>query len=584
MFANIEYYFSKNHTLGESINKGIHAYWNVCNRSYNQELLPKQIMNIYGLNLYGDPLIRTSLFQKKPEGFDQSQGSLMKGTNTYNIKEVFIGQEKSFVSFKCQLFEKMTNKNYQVSLWVDSDNNPTSGDPESNGAEFFFIFGFTEKQDFLFKCSQWNATMYGWQEGPEGPIYNRFGFDFANSSVWIKISKNYITDSGFRYQFLFSHSQKQEKSFFPDTGGFADFPSKKPFPPQQPKIENLVINNKTIQVTLSPFLARTYPVAGYELYRRVNNESPDLIKTGGISELVFDDIQYIPGATFFYKVRAYDNQNPPNFSLYSEEVSIIIPKDPKPPNPIKPPQAVNLKGVYQTEKNYITLTWSSPIAGSFPVAGFEIYRGLKPGAIEFYKELDSKSLQFTDTSIQPETTYYYYVVVFDNQKPKNKSNPSNTVIVTTTENQPPPGDGITITLIVGEKYAYVNQNFMMLDIAPLMKQDRVFVPLRFIAEAFGAKVYWTEDASSNGEGTIKILYTTQTGSNLTIKMHTMEKTVFLEVGKNGQILERKTITLDAPPFIVKPVNRTVVPIRFLAETFGAIVEWKESNQSILIKL
>jgi len=125
---------------------------------------------------------------------------------------------------------------------------------------------------------------------------------------------------------------------------------------------------------------------------------------------------------------------------------------------------------------------------------------------------------------------------------------------------------------------------MMLDIAPLMKQDRVFVPLRFIAEAFGAKVYWTEDASSNGEGTIRILYTTQTGSRLTIKMHTLEKAVYVEVENNGKVLERKTITLDAPPFIVKPANRTVVPIRFIAETFGASVEWKESNQSILIQL
>jgi len=584
LFANIEYYFSKEHTLGESINKGIQAYWNICNRSYNQEFLPKQIINIYGLNLYGDPLVKTSLFQKKPEANDQSQGSLMKGSNTYNIKEVFIGQDKNCISLKCQIFEKMANKNYQVALFVDSDNNPSSGDPESKGAEFFFVFGFNENQDFLYGCLQWSAMLNDWKEGPEGLFYNRFSFDYANSSVWVKIPKNLIAGSGFRYQFIFTHAQKPEKSVFPKLGEFADYPSKNPFPPQQPAIESLDISNRTIRITLSPFLARTYPVAGYELYRRVNNGEYDQIKTGGISELVIYDANYVPGATFFYKVRAYDNQNPTNYSLYSEEASIVIPKDPKEPDPTKPPQPVQLKGSYDANKNQITLTWSTPIPGSFSIAGLEIYRGVKSDNMAMVKTVDSKSLQFIDTNLQPDTTYYYYVVVFDNQILKHKSNPSNTVIVTTSKNYPPPGTSVTITLIVGEKYAYVNQNFMMLDIAPLMKQDRVFVPLRFIAEAFGAKVYWTEDASSNGEGTIRILYTTQTGSRLTIKMHTLEKAVYVEVENNGKVLERKTITLDAPPFIVKPANRTVVPIRFIAETFGASVEWKESNQSILIQL
>ena len=141
-----------------------------------------------------------------------------------------------------------------------------------------------------------------------------------------------------------------------------------------------------------------------------------------------------------------------------------------------------------------------------------------------------------------------------------------------------------IGLIVGEKYAYVNNRFMTLDIAPLMKSDRVFVPLRFIAEAFGAKVTWKEDALNNGEGSITIVFQAKDGSQLTIRMHTLEKTATVDIQKEGQPVERKTILLDAPAFIVKPEDRTVVPIRFIAESFGAVVEWKESNQSILITL
>lgn len=49
---------------------------------------------------------------------------------------------------------------------------------------------------------------------------------------------------------------------------------------------------------------------------------------------------------------------------------------------------------------------------------------------------------------------------------------------------------IKITLQVGNKIARVNDKIITLDAAPLIKEGRTFVPLRFISESFGADVKW----------------------------------------------------------------------------------------------
>jgi len=142
---------------------------------------------------------------------------------------------------------------------------------------------------------------------------------------------------------------------------------------------------------------------------------------------------------------------------------------------------------------------------------------------------------------------------------------------------------ISIFLRIGDFYAKVNDTYMKLDIAPLEKNDRVFVPLRFIAESFGAIVEWQEDDSKNGEGTIRIEYTNVDSSKILIQMHTLIDTAFITFIHNGTV-ETKEIKLEVAPFIVKPENRTVVPIRFIAESFGATIDWDETNETIHILL
>jgi hypothetical protein len=96
----------------------------------------------------------------------------------------------------------------------------------------------------------------------------------------------------------------------------------------------------------------------------------------------------------------------------------------------------------------------------------------------------------------------------------------------------------------------------------LIISGRTLVPIRFIAEAFGAKVEWTNDTQS-----------------ITIELD--QTTIVLQIGNRTAFINGKAHLLDAAPMIVN--NRTVVPIRFIAEALGATVEWVKETESILIR-
>jgi len=116
-------------------------------------------------------------------------------------------------------------------------------------------------------------------------------------------------------------------------------------------------------------------------------------------------------------------------------------------------------------------------------------------------------------------------------------------------------DGVTTTVIY--------------EIAPFtMPPGRTMVPLRFIAETFGAKVDW--DPKTEG---IHIELQKSDGSMVIIDMQLGNKIAYV----NG-----KPYVLDVAPFTVEPQGRTVVPIRFIAEAFGAKVDWDPVLQKVTI--
>ena len=122
---------------------------------------------------------------------------------------------------------------------------------------------------------------------------------------------------------------------------------------------------------------------------------------------------------------------------------------------------------------------------------------------------------------------------------------------------------LTIELAIDRALAIVNQEPKVLDAPPVILQGRTMVPLRFIAEAFGAKVDWVAATKE-----------------ITLWLDTIQ--LRLKIGQKTAYKNNETMTLDAPPVILQ--GRTMVPLRFIAEAFGAKVDWVAATKEIKILL
>jgi aromatic ring-cleaving dioxygenase len=122
-----------------------------------------------------------------------------------------------------------------------------------------------------------------------------------------------------------------------------------------------------------------------------------------------------------------------------------------------------------------------------------------------------------------------------------------------------------VTLFVGQKIAYRNNDQLYLDVPPIIQNGRTLVPIRFISEAFGANVNWDSRNS-----TVRIF------------LKEPETNISLQINNRIAIVNNKSIVLDVPPIIKN--GRTMVPIRFISEAFGANVDWSDEKRQITIVL
>jgi len=110
----------------------------------------------------------------------------------------------------------------------------------------------------------------------------------------------------------------------------------------------------------------------------------------------------------------------------------------------------------------------------------------------------------------------------------------------------------------------------LLDAPPFIdkQSSRTLVPLRFISQAFGAEVEWDEKLR---KVTIKKA-STKNNPAILIELWPGNKTAKVNL---------KSVELDAAPVIIPP-GRTMVPLRFISESFGSSVSWDGINRRITI--
>jgi len=102
----------------------------------------------------------------------------------------------------------------------------------------------------------------------------------------------------------------------------------------------------------------------------------------------------------------------------------------------------------------------------------------------------------------------------------------------------------------------------VIDVAPLIRNGRTMLPARFVAEALGAAVNWDE---------IK----------RTVTVTKDEIKIVIKIDSQTTVVNGEEIKLDSPAFIES--GRTYTPLRLIAESLGASVDWDEDTKTVTIK-
>ena len=107
--------------------------------------------------------------------------------------------------------------------------------------------------------------------------------------------------------------------------------------------------------------------------------------------------------------------------------------------------------------------------------------------------------------------------------------------------------GDVVVMSVGSNEIVINDKKAAIDAAPIVKNDRTFVPFRALAEAFGAEVAYDEATQA-----------------VTAELNGVK--VVMTIGSATYTVNGAEKTMDVAPFING--SRTMVPVRFVAEAFG----------------
>ncbi len=100
------------------------------------------------------------------------------------------------------------------------------------------------------------------------------------------------------------------------------------------------------------------------------------------------------------------------------------------------------------------------------------------------------------------------------------------------------------------------------DQKPFINSDsRTLVPVRFVMEALNCEVFWDQEKRE-------------------VVIKNSEKTIVLSIGEKTAQVNGKKIKFDTKAELIN--GRTLVPLRFISESLGTIVDWDATQNTILM--
>ena len=123
-----------------------------------------------------------------------------------------------------------------------------------------------------------------------------------------------------------------------------------------------------------------------------------------------------------------------------------------------------------------------------------------------------------------------------------------------------------LVLRVGSPTMKAGSSSVVLDAPPVIVEGRTLVPIRAVVESLAGTVAW--DAASQ-----------------TVSISLDGTELKLVIGKSSALVNGKSTPVDSTnPKVVPQIlnSRTMLPLRFVAESLGADVQWEDSTQTITI--
>lgn len=302
---------------------------------------------------------------------------------------------------------------------------------------------------------------------------------------------------------------------------------------------------------------------GFRIERKTGSSSYSEVATVGANISAYSDTGLQPGTTYFYRIRSY---NAPGDSGYSNEAgaAIIVKASGDiliPPGGIKLPKAPAAPSdLTETFVNDVpNLTWKDNAGNE---TGFKIERKTEGGVYAEIATVGANTTTYADSSgLSPNIRYYYRVMAYNAYGESNYSNEINFEIKVSQY------IGVIIKYYIGQSDYYVNGMKKTMDTAPFIKDDRVFLPIRYVVEPLGAALYWNE-----------------TEQKVTVKMDgkTIELWIDQNIARiNGVDTPIDPVNPNITPFVVPP-GRIFVPVRFIAVSLGCQVDWDQALQEVKV--
>lgn len=226
----------------------------------------------------------------------------------------------------------------------------------------------------------WKTTMLG-------------SLTFVDGIWWRDVSPDRFEALG-EYHFRVNVTDTDRES-----SGYIDFPQTLevlPNLPTEPRLIEATAGDGVISLEWrAPLETGDMPLSGYMVYRGLSEDELTSYQILDAFTFDLDDEIVVNGMTYYYAVQALSEAGDGPLSAVVNAIPLGRP-------------GVPISFEVEAGNGQVVLSWEAPVIdGGTPVLGYNVFRGLEPGLLDWLSGVDVNTL--TDSDVENGVTYHYMV-------------------------------------------------------------------------------------------------------------------------------------------------------------------------------